>query len=321
MYGSELKYGNYRPTKNWEMNNILKVALILFFIGSLFWITYDEWSLFQGKIRSISLISIAEISALFIFSQCINGYMLKEFLKVFKINLEFQEWFGLISIQSLGNYLPLSAGLASNAVYLNLNKQLSVFNFVSYVAGHTLLKCFTLGTIGLLLISYRAIFYNEFKPLISIILLALLTFSCVAIFTKNFKSEYKLLQFFLQIQDGWKHIKRDQYLLVKSITSHIFSLIIIALQFQIVFMEIDIEISYIVILLITILTNIIRITSIFPGNLGLRESISGFVTETYSLSFGLGLVGAVVTRVISMFWIFLFGIIFSFYIGLNKTAK
>lgn len=299
------------------MNNskfkLFKFLAVFSALTLIIFITKDEWLTLGEKLQSISLKSIILISVLFIFSQFLNGFMLKIYLKVFGVYLSLWEGFGLISVQSFGNYLPLSAGLASNGLYLKKKKNLDFSKFVSYIAGDTVLKFLTYGFIGIILLIYRLIVADEFQTIIFAVLSTMLIFSFIAIFLRDIKSNLKYIKWFLEVQSGWKEIKSNKKIIISIVLFHILMLILISLQFYIALVDIGEVIGLIPIVFLTILTNVIRIASLFPGNLGLRESISGYVTQSFNFSFALGLVAALITRAVSMFWIFLLGFVFSFY--------
>ena len=156
----------------------------------------------------------------------------------------------------------------------------------------------------------RYFYIDDFNLKISLIILSFLGVSLVTFFVKfKTKSPSKIIQFIQQTQTGWINIRQNRQILWNSTLFHIISLVLIALQFKIAFIELDIDINFFIIILLTIFTNIIKIASLLPGNLGIRESISGFVTASYNISFGVGLLASIITRVVSMFWIFLFGFI------------
>ena len=266
------------------------------------------------KIKNISALSAVWISLLFVVNQIINGYRLKIFMGLFDVKLSFAEWFGLISVQSFGNYLPLSGGLISNMAYLKAKKKLPVSKYVSYLAGDMVIKLLAYGIIGLMLFFVGSIINYDFNPIISITLLSFVIFSLICIFISPSikQSSNLIINWIYQIHNGWNQIRTNNQVIIKSVLTHLIILITISLQYNIIFKELDHNIPIIPIIILTIMSNVIRVAVLFPGNLGIRESISGSVTSMFGFSFGLGVFASLVGRVISMFWIFLLGIIFSF---------
>ncbi len=283
--------------------------IAILFIVLIFIISRNQLEEFK-KIKNIGLLSILWISMLFVASQLLNGYMLKIFMNLFEIRLSFAEWFGLINVQSFGNYLPLSGGLISNMVYLKAKKKLPVSKYVSYLAGDTVVKLLVFGIIGMVMLLVLSVFNSLiFITLLSFILFALV---CILFPQSKIKSNNRFINWIFQIHKGWDSIKTNRKVVIKCVLIHISILIIISLQFYIIFNELGYDVAITHIFILTIMTNVIRLASIFPGNLGLREAIAGSVINLFGFPFSLGLVAAIIGRGISMFWIFLFGIIFSF---------
>lgn len=300
---------------------ILSVIVGATVISLLVYFTFDDWVAVLPNLKKISPVSLIWISILFIISQVVNSKMLQYYLTAFKVDIKLVEAFHLISIQSIGNYLPMSAGLVSSSVYLKFKKKLSIPNFVSYVAGDTILKLFCYGLVGVFIVIGRFFILDELKLSILAIVAAFTVASSLFLFINfSFKSRFKIINSILSINEGWQQIKVHSNLLLFSVLGHLLMLLLIALQFMIAFENIGISFDFSVIVLLTILTNIIKIASILPGNLGIRESITGFVTTTYGVSFGIGVMGSLITRSVSLVWIFLFGVIGMFFMG-KKVDK
>ena len=257
-----------RLLKKQYINIVILILLLL-----IVYLNRDKLSEFR-KIQDISILSIFYISLLFILGQFINAYRLKIFIEVFQVKLGFWESFGLICIQSFGNYLPLSAGIASNMAYLKVKKKVPVSKYVSYLAGETIIKILVFGVLGLLQLLWISIMIHNVSFMLFLILFAFILFSLICIFLPIRKkySKNKFINWFIQIHKGWEEIKNRRSVIVKSMLSHIFILILITIQYSIIFREISYSINIFYIFILTIMTNVIRIASIFPGNLGLRES-------------------------------------------------
>jgi uncharacterized protein (TIRG00374 family) len=291
---------------------ILYAAIILL-IFSIIYLNKEHLSEFK-KIKNISILSILYISILFIVGQVVNGYRLKIFIEVFGVKLNFIEWFGLICIQSFGNYLPFNAGILSNVTYLKVKKKVPISKYVSFFAGDTVIKLLVFGIIGTLLLLWITLTTNKVNYMLFLVLFSFIFFGVICIFLPMTKkvSNNRFINWLIKIHRGWDQIKKSRSVLVKSVITHIILLMLITMQFSIIFNELGNNINIFYIFILTIMTNVIRFISIIPGNLGLRESIAGSVTKLFGYSFSIGIMAALIGRIISMFWIFLLGIIFSF---------
>tara|TARA_Y100000991_G_C21962883_1_gene345376 strand:- start:748 stop:1695 length:948 start_codon:yes stop_codon:yes gene_type:complete len=291
----------------------LKGIIFLTLVSSVFYATKEIWGDFGYYMGKVDVSSFLLISFLFILNQTINGYMIKQYISVFEVKLDFVEWFGLVWVQSFGNLLPMSAGLLSNAAYLKVKRQVGTSKFISYVIGDTVVKFLVLGSISIVIIVYEFLIGGEFQKTVLVFTFLILFVGLLAVFFPSLKSNNKIFNWFVKIQLGWLDIKKNKQVLAFSFLSQIAALFLIGLQTYIVFNLLGVNLPFSLVLLITIFTSIIRIASIFPGNLGLRESISGYFTLAFNLTFSIGVLASMIQRVVTMFWIFLFGITFSIY--------
>ncbi|PIZ71118.1 hypothetical protein COY07_05600 [Candidatus Peregrinibacteria bacterium CG_4_10_14_0_2_um_filter_43_11] len=298
-----------------KLNKWFSYILALLLIGAVFYFSKNQWQYF-AKIKEISWQGVFWISLAFILAQVAQSIQLKWYIEVFDIHLSYIEAFGLISLQAFGNYLPLSGGVISNITYLKAKKKLPVSKYMSYLLGDTILKFFIYSVLGLILLLCGSFIFGLFE--INFLIIGFLIFlffsAVVCIFSPNINSgtQNKILLWLLHMHKGWDLIRRNKSLIFKNAILHIAIFVLIALQFYVIFGEMGIEVSFPAVLILTVVTNIIKISSLFPGNLGLRETVSGGITKIFSLSFEAGFTASLFTRVITMVWISLFGIYFSF---------
>ena len=276
------------------------------------------------KIDSISEFSVSSliiISILFILVQFIFGFQLKNILSAFYIKTTFKEWFGLIAVQSMGNYLPFSGGTLSNIAYLKVHKKLPVSNYLGYLAGDTILKITIYGVVGIVILLGNWILFNQFNATLLLIIGIFFIFGLLSVILPGvrFIPENKVIRWIISLHEGWLIIRNNTKVLIICILTHILTLILISFQYYFIFKELNFQFNLYSIFILTIITNLVRVASLFPGNIGLRESVSGIVLQLFGFSFGIGVLASLMGRIISMFWIFLFGGIFSYILINNNT--
>ena len=93
------------------------------------------------------------------------------------------------------------------------------------------------------------------------------------------------------------------------------------MRYVLIFNDLNYNLDVVSIIIITSILQSLRFNSIFPGNLGLRETLAGAVSKIFGISFAQGMVAALVDRIVDMFWIFLLGIWFSFRIIIKDELK
>lgn len=282
------------------------IAMILFF-------TRNQWSDFKA-IEQVRCATVFWLSVCFVSSQVLAGLALKTLVAVFSVQLTFQEWFGLICVRSLGNYLPLSAGLTANAAYLKIEKDLPLSKFASLTAGNMVLSVLAGGLLGAILSIYRFIVTAHVQIVLLGIFVAVVALSMAIIIVPvgYIRMKGRVADWIRSVHIGWEMIRSRKRLLVSVVLLHFSILILIALQYGFLLNDMNYDLDWPAIMILTVATNIIRFASFFPGNLGLREAVAGGVTQAFGFSFSVGLLVSTIGRVVSMFWILLFGTLFIF---------
>ena len=92
-------------------------------------------------------------------------------------------------------------------------------------------------------------------------------------------------------------------------------------RFWLISEELDIGLSPQSVFFITLFNNILRVTTILPGNLGLRQTIAGTITVFFSMDFIDGFIPSLVEQLLSMFVTFFLGIIFTFTVSTDMLRS
>lgn len=285
---------------------VAMIAMILFF-------TRDQWSEFKA-IEQIRSVTIIWLSFSFISSQVLAGLVLKNLVAVFSVRLSFREWFGLICVRSLGNYLPLSAGLTANAAYLKIERDLPLNKFASLMAANMLLGVLAGGLIGAMLSIWRFIDTGQIQLVLTTLFVGVVVLCLALIFVpvRHIKMKGRIADWARSTHAGWETIRSRKRLLISTVLLHISIFILLAINYGFLLNDINCDLDWPAIMILTVVTNIIRFASLFPGNLGLREAVAGGVTQAFGLSFSVGFLASAIGRIVSLFWIFLLGTLFMF---------
>ncbi len=286
----------------------------------IFWITYDDWYQFKN-ITTVSVITIFWLSILLISIEILNGYKVNVLLKPFGIKLKIIEWIGLDFIRAFGNYLPFSAGIVSNSVYLKYKKNLPLTKFFGHIVGSIVIMLFTYGILNVFFLLIRYLVYNDLNITLFTTSLTFVVIAIVMMSTRvrKIESNNKIINWLKDIHNSWCLIKEQKGLVFKITVLQTLIITCLALRYAVVFQELRYDIDIFAIFILTVMTTVIRFASLFPGNLGFREVLSGGVVQMFGLSFSDGILVAVIIRITEMFWIFLFGTIFSFVLASYDT--
>ncbi|MBA3013165.1 MAG: hypothetical protein FP812_23435 [Desulfobacula sp.] len=107
--------------------------------------------------------------------------------------------------------------------------------------------------------------------------------------------------------------KKNRTAIQKLIALKSLLLLLLIIKMKLLFVSVgyDLNLGSIILIVAGVVT--FRIATILPGNIGLTESISGFIAIASGSTFENGFVGMAVDRIIQTIWIFLLGIFFLFY--------
>ncbi len=249
----------------------------------------------------------------FVLSQIVYAYKQKIFLKFFSIPTTFNENFGLISAQSFGNFLPLSGGVISNMSYLKHRKSLSRTDFLSFFTADMFIKFFTFGVLGSFFLLYSYVMNGKISIILLCLLLGMGLLSVTIFLIPEFKNNQKkwLISKILVLKASFKKISRAPKLIFVSINIHIIVLFLIAFRIQLFFVVLGTQLSFVDATLITIFANVIRVASILPANIGLREAVITGSSMLLGVSQPIAFIAAILDRLLSMLWIVFFGIIYA----------
>lgn len=289
------------------------VLLFILFAG----IYYLNPNVFKEilKVKDISFKNFMIISLLCVFNQFLLGLEIRILCQAFDIHIGVIEGFGLSSIRSIANYLPLGAGVISNAIYLKSQKQLSIANYTSSLTFSIVLMFLVAGFIGFVTSVYLKISSN-LVGLDLVLLFFSVFFGSVMLMAVKFPVlEYKnvFAKFIRDFQKGYALLRKDKRTIQKLIVLKSIILLFLIIKMRILFLSVGYDLNWGSIILIVMSVVAFRIATILPGNIGLTESISGFMAAGSGSTFEYGFVGMAVDRIIQTVWICILGVFFLLY--------
>ena len=301
---------------------ILQYGACAVVIATVLFLARSHWHELQ-TVWQVRLRTVLWLSVFFVGSQIFAGLILKRLLAVFSIDLCFREWFGLICIRSMGNYLPLSAGVTANAAYLKIERDLPVSKFAGLMAGNLVLSALAGSFLGTVLLSWRYFVTGHVPGILLLLFVLVVAVALAAIFAPlSFVTiRGRVMDWLRSVHLGWEMIRSKKGLLISVVLLHFGALTLIALQYGLVLRDIGSDLDWSAIMVMAVAANIIRFASLFPGNIGVREAVAGSVTHAFGMPFSAGLLASTIGRVVSMFWILLLGTLFVFVFLHSKRAQ
>ncbi|MCP4673163.1 MAG: hypothetical protein GY857_17870 [Desulfobacula sp.] len=293
---------------------IISWLLVVLFIAAIYYLNPDIFKEIF-KVKDIAFKNFMMISLLCVSNQFLLGLEIKILGQAFDIHLGVIESFGLSSIRSIANYLPMGAGVISNAIYLKRQKQLSIAKYTSSLTVSIVLMFLVAGSIGLVTSVYIKISSN-LVGLDLVLLFFSVFFGSVMLMVAKLpipESKNVVIQFIKDFQKGYALLRKDRRTIQKLIVLKLLVLLLLTIKMKLLFVFVGYDLTWGSIILIVTGVVAFRIATILPGNIGLTESISGFMAAASGSAFEYGFVGVAVDRIIQTIWIFLLGVFFLFY--------
>jgi uncharacterized protein (TIRG00374 family) len=257
---------------------------------------------------SISFISLLPVAFEFNYS-----------LQLFNLKLKLKEWFGLSIVNSFYNiFLPFSSGIFIRGVYL---KKKYSFDFSKYsgLMGISLLLNLIIGAL-LALVLAMSVSHSvdlDIIKLISfglvglIVFLLLLYFLSKKLATIDFKISF-INTFLASIESGINLLLENKSLILPLILSQLAMNVLLGIRLFLCFYFLDLEVSFLSVILVQALTMFTTIINITPGNIGLREGVIGSLQVLLGVSFEESVLAATLDRVFSTITVLLLGLFFNY---------
>jgi len=198
---------------------VIIIISFIFFLLLLFWIGYYVKTHFQ-EFRDIRLLSLEDFLILLLFTLMyfgVQGMILKTIVEPFGVRLKFKEWFGIMMVTLMGNFLIPFGGFGFRAGYLKKVYSFDYTYFGSTLGAVCLIEflIFTLGGIVSLIFLYfhAKIFNLTLAVLLAVILLICLIFLFFSPKMPDFKN--KILWRIGNIIESWYSLKNNRELLQK----------------------------------------------------------------------------------------------------------
>lgn len=296
-------------------NSLKKVISLIVFLGIvifLFFYVRGHWSEFR-QIKIMSWWIFAAIFVLTPVSFYWQSLILKIIVEPFGIRLKFKEYFGLLCLTLLGNFMIPFSGLGFRAIYLKKVNKLSyldfmttvlvlwTFDFIIYTTG---------GLIGLFLLRNRLHIFDWHLMLFFLIVLSLGIVGLLPFKLPEFKNRALafISRIFARRRIIFKHPNLIRNLIWLGIIQFLTTAFIFFLCYRLYGFRINFADSF--------LANTLGLYSFFirlvPGNLGIFELAVVYPSKILGLTVAQGLSVSAVNRLANITWTFTLGLLFGY---------
>ena len=247
----------------------------------------------------------------------LNAVQFKIVAKIFSIELNFDEWFGLSSINTMYNYLlPGKAGLAVRGVYLKKKYNFPYSHSASILAG-TYLITLLITSIVATVLGLWFFLQGQLPPVFCAIApIILLCIGMLLVFILKSKPNEsaagnRLSQFIKNTYQGLKFFEKHPRRFLSLCLLQLSAMVVNTIRIWFAFYLLHITINLSELLYVQSFVVFGTIVTVLPGNLIVKEGVIGFSAGFLAITLESALLGAVFDRVTIMLLVFLFGVVWS----------
>lgn len=291
---------------------ILLCLLLIYYL-------YDQRSL-ATRILQCTPVSLFTLTVMWIFLSIPRGYTQKLMAKHLGVDLAFIDWYGLSMVTNLLNtVLPARSEMLFGAMYLRQKYGLRLAHSASMAYGSTLLFAITLSIEGCLALLYVGTIHNYWNLTMWGIMLGtgISSFIFSQLPIRTFDLDHSFFQKLKDMLQGWHLLKSNTRLLYQLSFMSVTSSIAFTGWMYFSYVALGFHVDFIAALLAGIVTQLSFYISITPGNLGVRETMVGFISQLTGMGFAEGVTVTLLQRGLSTIIFTILGSFFGFFIIKN----
>ena len=230
----------------------------------------------------------------------IRGLANKLLFRCFGVIASTWDWFALVIISTMTNYLPLSMGLVAKGYLL---KRIHALSYRNYAGGQLMLYVIFMGCNGLIGFFVLNVWMRAFDQwLIQLLLLVMVASLGILVFPRR---TIGLLRKPFNFDESTLH--RIRISAPAIMAYQVVILLIVAAKLYACFKLGDREVPYSACLLFSAATILTRLFSVTPGALGIREFLIGILAVLTGFEMRDAVIAATVDRIVEMIIVFILG--------------
>lgn len=305
--------------KKFNFKKLISVLLFVLIAIFIFYYIKSNWNDFIN-IHVVSWWSLVASTLLALISFWLTALFFQKSVEPYNLVLSFKEYFGLTMITLMGNYFIPFSGLGFRAIYMKKTYLFSYRNFLITVIANWVTNFLIYALAGILAL---AVYYYKTRQLnlsLSIIFLTILLISCLSFIPFKINSRNKFLSRIISLIVGWQEFLTHKNIIEKLFRITFWQLIVSTLMFYFAYLTFGFKVTVIESFLPTALSLYSSVIRLVPASLGLYELAVVYPSKVMGLSVAQGLLVSLITRVVTIFWTFALGLIFS-YILIKPKGK
>jgi len=235
----------------------------------------------------------------------------------FGVKLKFLDWYGLyLFTNMLSLVIPARGDFIFSAAYLKKKYNLPISSFVSIIYGNSILLALTLSLEAMAILLYVGLKENVWNLKMWYIMggTATLTIFFAFLPHKKISGESRIAKKLNNMVESWKQLRSNTTLLIKLVFLEVLGSVFFAFWMFFSYHVLDFDISFPNAFFAGIACQMSYFFKITPGNLGIRESLVGFVSQITNVGFAQGVTVTLLQRGFSTLGFLIFGGIFGIFI-------
>ena len=272
------------------MPNYLKklgsILFLLIFFGWTAWYIGNH----ADEFTSISQVPMANLLGVYGFALGViicNGLFIKYALRFYSIELAYRDWLSITIATSAMNYVvPLRGGAGFRALYLKLQYNFALTDFLSTLSAMFLIHFVINGCIGLLGMSLLWYEGAMFDPVLGWFFGAAALAAGMAIYLPfpTGRWAHPVFSKLIQIKQGWHMLRQDVAIYVPLWIVMIGYAGLTTGQIKLLFDSFHVELSWGGILFYTAGQNVAALATLTPGALGIMEVLGIYMAAHLAFS-------------------------------------
>lgn len=257
---------------------------------------------------------------LVLITSLLNGWVNYLLYTYLGLSISFFSSYGLATVNTLANQMPLSGGLIAKGIYLKKKFDLPYTKYISATLALFIVFLATNGLIGLTLLNVYHWSVGTPTPLIINLGFGLMIASIFLFFIPLRIDIFpeKWQEYINKMNEGWLILKKHRFLLISLIGIQLLAILTMGLRFWFAFQLFTQDISFHLCILYASATILTRLVNIIPGGIGVREGIVAGMAAIFGFDAGVSVLAVGLDRLISTIIIAILGTVFSYI--LSKDA-
>jgi uncharacterized protein (TIRG00374 family) len=302
-----------------KRSRIVSIVITLLVVGGLVMYVINNHHVLAQLIE-VQRNYLLYLALLWVLTITIPGIRIKVFLKSFGIHLSFSEWFGISIITHMTSmFMPFQTGTLPSAVYLKTRHNFSYAYFTSILAGGYILFFLATSCLGIIVSGFVYLTNKtlDIRLPLFFIFVFVLTSVLIMLSPKISHQDNRYLGFISRVLGGWHQIKTELHLVFTVIIIFSLGSLVTAFTFFIGYRALSMDVGFLPIILISLVTQYSIFIKLTPANIGIREALFAFTSEIAGIGFNEGLMAALLFRGIDIILVVCIGPIFSYILSRN----